>query len=70
MRLFGASKIEENELIIGGVRASKLAKDYGTPLYVMDEELLIKNCRDYINNFEVEKSNNRVSFAGKAFLTL
>ena len=70
MRLFGASKIEENELIIGGVRASKLAKDYGTPLYVMDEELLIKNCRDYINNFEVEKSNNRVAFAGKAFLTL
>ena len=70
MRLFGASKVEKNELTIGGVSASKLAKDYGTPLYVMDEELLIKNCRDYIDNFEVKNGNNRVAFAGKAFLTL
>ena len=70
MRLFGASKIEENELIIGGVSASKLVKDYSTPLYVMDEELLINNCREYINNFEVKNHNNRVAFAGKAFLTL
>ena len=70
MRLFGASKIENNNLIIGGVSASKLVQNYKTPLYVMDEELLIKNCRDYINAFNVEKENNRVAFAGKAFLTL
>lgn len=70
MRLFGASKVEENDLIIGGVRARDLAKDYGTPLYVMDEQLLIDNCRDYIKYFKVNSENNRVAFAGKAFLTL
>lgn len=70
MILFGASKIEENNLIIGGIKAKDLAKDYGTPLYVMDEQLLIDNCRDYVKYFKVNSENNRVAFAGKAFLTL
>ncbi|WP_291649362.1 diaminopimelate decarboxylase [Clostridium sp.] len=70
MILFGASKIEENNLIIGGIKARDLAKDYGTPLYVMDEQLLIDNCRDYVKYFKVNSENNRVAFAGKAFLTL
>ncbi|MCR1952763.1 MULTISPECIES: diaminopimelate decarboxylase [unclassified Clostridium] len=70
MRLFGASKIEENDLVIGGVKARDLVKDYGTPLYVMDEQLLIDNCRDYIKYFKVNSENNRVAFAGKSFLTL
>lgn len=70
MILFGASKIEGNNLIIGGIKAKDLAKDYGTPLYVMDEQLLIDNCRDYVKYFKVNSENNRVAFAGKAFLTL
>lgn len=70
MRLFGASKIEGNDLFIGGIKAKDLAKDYGTPLYVMDEQLLIDNCREYIKCFKGNSENNRVAFAGKAFLTL
>lgn len=70
MKLFGASKIEENDLVIGGIKASNLAKDYGTPLYVMDEELLLDKCRGYIKEFKVKENNNRVAFAGKAFLTI
>ena len=70
MILFGASKIEGKNLIIGGIKAKDLAKDYGTPLYVMDEQLLIDNCRDYVKYFKVNSENNRVAFAGKAFLTL
>ena len=70
MRLFGASKIEENNLIIGGIKASKLAEKYGTPLYVMDEQLLIDKCREYVKSFRVNEDNNRVAFAGKAFLTI
>ena len=70
MILFGASKIEGNNLIIGGIKAKDLAKDYGTPLYVMDEQLLIDNCRDHVKYFKVNSENNRVAFAGKAFLTL
>ena len=70
MKLFGASKIEGNDLVIGGIKASDLAKAYGTPLYVMDEQLLLDKCRGYIRGFKVKENNNRVAFAGKAFLTL
>lgn len=70
MRLFGASKIEGNDLFIGGIKASDLAKEYGTPLYVMDEQLLLDKCRGYVNSFKVKEDNNRVAFAGKAFLTM
>lgn len=70
MKLFGASKIEENDLVIAGIRAQDLAKEYGTPLYVMDEKLLRNKCKEYIQNFRVKAENNRVAFAGKAFLTL
>ena len=70
MKLFGASKVKDNTLIIGGIKASELAKAYGTPLYVMDEQLLLDNCRKYIKAFKVEEENNRVAFAGKAFLTI
>ena len=70
MKLFGASKIEENNLSIAGIKASELASKYGTPLYVMDEQLLIDKCRRYIKEFKVKEDNNRVAFAGKAFLTI
>ncbi|MBE6054250.1 MAG: diaminopimelate decarboxylase [Clostridium sartagoforme] len=70
MRLFGASKIEGNDLVIGGIKSSELVKDYGTPLYVFDEQLLLDKCRGYINAFKVKEENNRVAFAGKAFLTI
>ena len=70
MRLFGASEIIGNELVIGGIKASDLAKEYGTPLYVMDEQLLLDKCRGYVNAFKVKEENNRIAFAGKAFLTI
>lgn len=70
MKLFGASKIEGNDLYIGGLKTKDLANEYGTPLYVMDEQLLIDKCREYIESFKVKSENNRVAFAGKAFLTV
>ena len=70
MKLFGASKIEGSDLYIGGIKATSLAEQYGTPLYVMDEQLLLDNCRGYINAFRAKEENNRVAFAGKAFLTV
>lgn len=69
MKLFGAMEVKNNELYIGGVSSSELVKEYGSPLYVMDEQLLIDTCKEYYNNFKCEENNNRVAFAGKAFLT-
>ncbi len=54
-------------LAIGGVDTVDLAKKYGTPLYVMDEELVRKNCRDFnesIRKFYGDKG--RVHYASKA----
>ena len=70
MKLFGSMTTEENILAIGRIRATKLAEKFGTPLYVIDEELLRTNCRNYIDYFKCEKRGNRVAYAGKAFLTL
>lgn len=70
MKLFGNMTIEENTLAIGGVKTIKLAEKFGTPLYVLDEELLRNNCRNYIDFFKCEEMGNRVAYAGKAFLTL
>lgn len=70
MKLFGAMEIKENELCIGGIKATKLAKDYGTPLYVMDEKLIRDICRGYVKSFKCKEDGNRVAYAGKAFLTV
>lgn len=70
MKLFGSMKVEDNQLSIGGVKAVDLIKEYGSPLYVFDEELIRNYCRDYRKYFKCEENSNRVAFAGKAFLTV
>ena len=35
----------------------------------MDEKLLINTCKDYYDNFKCKEENNKVAYAGKAFLT-
>ena len=70
MKLFGNMKIEENTLVIGGVKTTKLAEEFGTPLYVMDEESLRNNCRKYFSLFKCYENGNKVAYAGKSFLTL
>lgn len=55
-------------LTIGGVDTVELAAQYGTPLYVMDEQLIRKTLRrfhDSMNDFYYGKGE--VHYAGKAF---
>lgn len=70
MNLFGSMEIRENTLYIGGISTVELTEKYGTPLYVFDEGLMRNTCKDYYKYFKVNESNNRVAYAGKAFLTL
>jgi diaminopimelate decarboxylase len=70
MKLFGTMKVEDNELTIGGISAENLVKEYGSPLYVFDEALMREYCTDYRKYFKCEENNNRVAFAGKAFLNV
>lgn len=67
MRLFGNMNVQQNELVVGGIKSSKLVQDYGTPLYVIDEELVTNTCKDYYKYFKCEENGNRVAYAGKAF---
>lgn len=40
---------EEGHLLFAGQDTTELAKEYGTPLYLMDEERIRERCRTYIN---------------------
>jgi diaminopimelate decarboxylase len=70
VRFFGDIKAEDNKLSIAGVGAEVLAKEYGTPLYVMDEQLIRDNCKRFYKAFKAEEEQNKVAYAGKAFLTM
>ncbi len=58
----------QGHLEIGGCDTVELAQRYGTPLYIMDEELLRKNCRRFRNALRQSYSHGQIIFAGKAFL--
>lgn len=60
----------EGHLEIGGCDTVELAERYGTPLYIMDEELLRKNCRRFRNALRQSYPHGQVIFAGKAFLVM
>ena len=59
----------QGHLEIGGCDTVALAKEFGTPLYVMDEELMRKNCAQYRDTLKRIYPNSQVAYAGKAFLT-
>ena len=62
---------EQNHLVIGKNDAVELAKEFGTPLYVIDEDLLRENCRVYKNAMDkYYGGNGLVLYANKALCTL
>ncbi|NLU09841.1 MAG: diaminopimelate decarboxylase [Tepidanaerobacter acetatoxydans] len=67
----GTGRINKfNHLEIGGCDAVELAKEFGTPLYVMDENHIRENCRLYRDSLNNLHENSEVIYAGKAFLTM
>ncbi len=68
MLLQGTSKLDaDGILVIGGVRATDLVKEFGTPLYVVDEAAVRGRCRAYREAFEATGLAYDVSYASKAF---
>jgi diaminopimelate decarboxylase len=71
MKLFNHMEINENNnLAIGGCDAVSLTRNYGTPLYVMNTQLIKDTCQLFKNNFKSEACETEVIYASKAFLTL
>ncbi len=61
----------ENHLVIGKNDAVSLAKEFGTPLYVIDEDLVRENCRTYKNAMDkYYDGKGLILYANKALCTL
>lgn len=70
MKLLGTMRVnDKGHLEIGGCDTTMLAQEFGTPLYVLDEEYFRQNCRDYYRAF-THQYQTEVLYAGKTLLTL
>ena len=60
----------DGELSIAGISATALAAQFGTPLFVLDEDDFRSNARRFKDAFEGAFGVGKVSvyYAGKAFL--
>ena len=57
-----------DRLTIGGCDAVELAAEFGTPLYVFDEDTLRGMCREFAAEFGARYANSRIAYASKAFV--
>jgi diaminopimelate decarboxylase len=56
----------DGEWVVGGAGARRLVREFGTPLYVMDEARLRANCRMYVAALREVYPHSRAFFASKA----
>ncbi|MFC9710002.1 diaminopimelate decarboxylase [Paenibacillus sp. NPDC056933] len=71
MYLHGTSKINaQGHLEIGGVDTTDLKEQFGTPLYVVDEQLVRERCREYMEAFRASGLGFQVAYASKAFCVM
>ena len=69
MFLTGTQRVDEQgHLTIGGCSCVDLAREFGTPLYVMDEAAVRTRCREYTSAWGEAFEKYHIAFAGKAFL--
>lgn len=58
---------EKGHLTIGGCDTVELAKKYGTPLYVLDENVIRNTCKSYVDSFKKHYDGNGLAlYASKA----
>lgn len=58
---------DNGHLILGGCDVANLVAEYGTPLYIYDEETLRGICREFQEEFRSRYPDTRVIYASKAF---
>jgi diaminopimelate decarboxylase len=62
--------VRDGHLVIGGVDMVELAREYGTALYVMDEEHIRTQLRNYLEWTRYHWKDVDVVYAGKAFICM
>ena len=60
---------EQGHLVFGGCDTVELAREYGTPLYAVDEGYIVERCREIRNSFTDKYLNARAVFASKVLQT-
>jgi diaminopimelate decarboxylase len=65
-----ALEVKENTLYIDGCSTVELAKEYGTPLYVMSRNTIAAHCQELRDTWLGVYPNTKACYASKAFLTL
>jgi diaminopimelate decarboxylase len=64
-----ASEVDKKgHLAIGGCDVVALAAEYGTPLYIFDEQNLRDNCSEFKNVFDHAYPGSTIVYASKAFI--
>mgnify|MGYP005805769619 CR=1 FL=1 len=62
---------KNGHLLFGGCDTVELAREFGTPLYVLDEEMLVENCQSFLRSMEkYYNGRGMVAFAGKSLCCL
>ena len=70
MKHWGRLDIDERgHLRLGGCDALELAERFGTPLYVMEEDVIRRVCRSYTKALAGYRGGGLILFASKAFMT-
>jgi diaminopimelate decarboxylase len=59
---------DAGHLTVGGCDTVELAREFGTPLYVFDEEDLRARCREFRREFEARYPDVLIVYAAKAYL--
>ena len=57
-------------LALGGCDTGQLVKEFGTPLYVFDEDTLRGRCREFVGGFRERYPDSDVVYACKAFINV
>jgi len=58
----------KGNLEVEGYDLVELAREYGTPLYVYNEEQMRRKCRNYVDSLRANYPDGEIIYAGKAFL--
>lgn len=58
----------EGHLVVGGCDTVELAREFGTPLLVLDEQVIRSNCQQYRSAFKKFYPQGQVVYAAKAFM--
>ena len=60
-------KFENGQLIVAGLSASDLAREYGTPAFILDEDDFKTRASAFVNAMQQSFSGSTVYYASKAF---